>query len=274
MRLKHNKKRNTAFVFEALIRELTKSIIKKHKGKQNTIVSIIKEHFSKNSILKTELDLYKTIYETRHMEKKLAEKLISEAKKNYSQIPKDKLFKEQTRLINKINKSLSSNLFSAFVPNYRNIASIYSIFNDSVSVKEKVLLEEKMIEYMSTETKKEDSVVEPVDNIVYRSFVEKFNNKYSEDLLPEQKALLARYISSFSDNGLEMKIFLNEEISRLKQSLASHVHMDPINADEEMVSKAEEIVGILENFSTRPIIEEDLEVLLRTQKLVSEISSP
>ena len=52
MRLKHNKKRNTAFVYEALIRELTKSIIKKHKNKQNVIVSIIKEHFSKGSVLK------------------------------------------------------------------------------------------------------------------------------------------------------------------------------------------------------------------------------
>ena len=32
MRLKHNKKRNTAFVYEALIRELTTSIIKKNKN--------------------------------------------------------------------------------------------------------------------------------------------------------------------------------------------------------------------------------------------------
>ena len=46
MRLKHNKKRNTAFVYEALVRELTQSVVKNNKNKQNKIVSIIKEHFS------------------------------------------------------------------------------------------------------------------------------------------------------------------------------------------------------------------------------------
>ena len=47
MRLKHNKKRNTAFVYETLVRELTESVVKNNKNKQNKIVSIIKEHFSK-----------------------------------------------------------------------------------------------------------------------------------------------------------------------------------------------------------------------------------
>lgn len=272
MRLKHNKKRNTAFVYEALIRELTKSIIKKHKNKQNVIVSIIKEHFSKGSVLKKELDLYKTIYETRQINKRLAEKVILETKVSYSQIDKKRLFKEQTALINKINKSLSSGLFSSFVPNYRNIASIYSIFNDSVNVKEKIILEEKMIEYMSGESSTENNI-QPIDNIVYKSFVSKFNEKYSEELLPEQKSLLTKYISSFSDNGLEMKIFLNEEIGRLKDKLLEYRKVDPIKDDEEMAVKTEKIVNILESFSTRPVVEDDLEIVLTTQKLVSEIEA-
>ena len=45
MRLKHNKKRNIAFVYEALVRELTESVVKNNKNKQNKIVGIIKEHF-------------------------------------------------------------------------------------------------------------------------------------------------------------------------------------------------------------------------------------
>jgi hypothetical protein len=55
MRLKHNKKRNTAFVYEALIRELTESVVKNNKNKQNKIVSIIKDHFNNSSVLKEEL---------------------------------------------------------------------------------------------------------------------------------------------------------------------------------------------------------------------------
>ena len=76
MRLKHNKKRNTAFVYEALVRELTESVVKNNKNKQNKIVSIIRDHFSGDSTLKEELELYKTIYETRHIEKTTAEKIV------------------------------------------------------------------------------------------------------------------------------------------------------------------------------------------------------
>ena len=62
MRLKHNKKRNTAFVYETLVRELTESVVKNNKNKQNKIVSIIKEHFTDDSTLREELELYKSIY--------------------------------------------------------------------------------------------------------------------------------------------------------------------------------------------------------------------
>ena len=150
MRLKHNKKRNTAFVYEVLVRELTESVIKNNKNKQNKVVSIIKEHFGKNTTLNRELNLYKTIYETKKLDKRLAEKVIVEVKQKYSDLDKKVLFKEQTDLINKINKTLSNKVFNNFVPNYKNIASVYSIFQDKLPIKDRVLLEENMIEQMSS----------------------------------------------------------------------------------------------------------------------------
>ncbi len=84
MRLKHNKKRNTAFVYEALIRELTKSIIKQNSNRKNKIVSIIKEHFSEGTELSKELTLYRNIYETTNIPKKTAEKLMLETKLAYT----------------------------------------------------------------------------------------------------------------------------------------------------------------------------------------------
>ena len=87
MRLKHNKKRNTAFLYEALVRELTESVVKNNKNKQNKIVSIIKEHFGTDSVLKKELDLYKSIYETKHIEKTTAEKIVYQVKERYEIVP-------------------------------------------------------------------------------------------------------------------------------------------------------------------------------------------
>ena len=57
MKLKHNKKRNTAFLYETLIKEMTKAVIEKNIELKNEIFSIIKESFQNNSNLYKELKL-------------------------------------------------------------------------------------------------------------------------------------------------------------------------------------------------------------------------
>ena len=61
MKLKHNKKRNTAFLYESLVKELTKAVVKKDTERKNVLVSMIKEHFSKGTVLNQELELYKAL---------------------------------------------------------------------------------------------------------------------------------------------------------------------------------------------------------------------
>mgnify|MGYP004467903157 CR=1 FL=1 len=50
MKLKHNKKRNTAFLFEVLVRELTKSVIQKRSDYGIKVSKIVKEHFGKGTL--------------------------------------------------------------------------------------------------------------------------------------------------------------------------------------------------------------------------------
>ena len=201
MRLKHNKKRNTAFVYEALVRELTESVVRNNKNKQNKIVSIIKDHFTPDSLLKRELDLYKSIYETREIQKNIAEKIVLQVKEKYENLDKKRLFQEQSTLISKINRILSNKVYNNFVPNYKTIASVYSIFQDALPVRDRVLLEENIIEHMSSSLGEENNQ-QPIDSLTYRTFVNKFNEEYSESLNESQKNLLGHYISSFADNGI------------------------------------------------------------------------
>ena len=68
----------------------------------------------------------------------------------------------------------------------------------------------------------EESMV-PIDNIVYKSFAKRFNQEYSTKLLPPQKTLLNKFATSFHNNGLDLKTYLNEEISQtdaLKKAIA------------------------------------------------------
>ena len=47
---KHNKKRNTAFLFETLIKELAKSVVNKEEAKKIAVTKIMKQHFHKKSV--------------------------------------------------------------------------------------------------------------------------------------------------------------------------------------------------------------------------------
>lgn len=273
MRLKHNKKRNTAFVYEALIRELTKSVVKNNKHKQNKIVSIMKEHFGQGTELSKELDVYKSIYETTDLEKNIAEKVITEAKHKYSSLNKGTIFKEQSALISKINKTLSKSIFNNFIPNYKNIATVYSIFQDALPIKDRVLLEESILEQMSSSAEIPQQEQQPMDNIVYNTFVNKFNEEYSGKLNENQKELLTKYISSFSDNGLEMKIYLNEEIGKLKQGLESCKKDADVASDSTLKDKIDKVYSILESYKDKEIDTDLIELVLKTQDLVQEINS-
>ena len=110
----------------------------------------------------------------------------------------------------------------------------------------------------------------PIDNIVYKSFVSKFNEEYSGKLLESQKDLLVRYISSFSDNGVEMKTYLNEEIGRLKEKVKNHSNSFE---DSDLNEKLDQVHDLLEDCKDREIDVEMLETVLKTQDLIKEIES-
>jgi hypothetical protein len=176
-------------------------------------------------------------------------------------------------LINKINKTLSNKIFSNFVPNYKSIASVYSIFQDALPIKDRVLLEENIVDQMSSSVVVKEETQQPIDSLVYSTFVDKFNQEYSESLNEGQKTLLSHYISSFADNGLELKVYLNEEITRLKDKLNEAKTVEEERENSAMSDKLSKVYTILEETKDRPIDTETLEVVLKTQDLLEEIEN-
>lgn len=270
MRLKHNKKRNTAFVYEALVRELTKSAIKNDKNKMKKLKKIIKEHFSKNSSLKRELKVFKPLYETHGVDKHFAEKMIIEAKIAHSKINKKEVFKEQSSLIRTINKTLGTSVFTNFVPNYKNLASIYSMFGDSIGIKDKVLLEGKIVESLTRDPERKETK-DPIDNLVYKSFVKRFNERYQNKLNEGQKILLTKYVTSFVDGGLELKVIMNEEIGNLKEKLRSMGGYAALSSDKKVETKAGKVLDLLEGYKDKEIDLVMIEEVLKIQSLVEEL---
>ena len=269
MKAKHNKKRNTAFVYEALIKEATIAVLKNDNERSKKAVDIIREHFNSDSLLTKDLECYKSLYENQSLEPEMSEKILREANISRRMINPDDLFAQQTNIINDVNKTLSPSVFNNFVPNYKALATINKMFNTS-SPKEKIILETKIINEMSNTAEVDDNQI-AIDNVVYRTFVTKFNEKYDEQLLEEQKNLLSHYITSFSDNSLELKMFLNEEIGRLKEKLTTAKNSDEISSDSSMSDKTQQILDRLDGYSQETISENVIMTVLKTQQLVKEI---
>jgi hypothetical protein len=99
--------------------------------------------------------------------------------------------------------------------------------------------------------------------------VGKFNDTYSESLRPEQKDLLTNYIVSFSDNGLGLKSFLNEEIGRLKLVLKESIDNKLSNARNK---KTEMVLEKLESFSEKQITENLVKDVFYIQDLAYEVT--
>jgi hypothetical protein len=204
MKARHNKKRNSAFVYEALIKEATVAIMKKDTAKKEIASQLIKKYFKAGTLLRKDLDCYRSLYENQSLDKLTSEKIIKEVKLQKRLIDSDSLFKQQSELIRDVNIKLSSTVFDNFVPNYKTLATISQIFSSKISPKDQVMLENIIVGNMA-KTLERDESLEIIDNVIYKTFVEKFNTKYENELLQEQKELLTRYITSFVDNALELE---------------------------------------------------------------------
>ena len=165
---------------------------------------------------------------------------------------------------------MNSSVFSNFVPNYKNLATVSQIFNKEIGVKKRVVLEESILGHMSSrKEKRQNTAMVPIDNIVYKTFVKKFNEEYS-GILEEQQNLLKNYVLSFSDNGVQLKLFLNEEIGRLKQSIQELLILEDIKKDSDMLKKTREVAQLLEGYGNTEIDISMLKKILKIQNFVNE----
>ena len=231
----------------------------------------MKEAYAPKTELRKELDLYKTLMENNNLQEKIAEKILVETKTQHSKVDQEKLFKEQSAAISKINKQLSKDVFNNFVPNYKYLATISQIFGSIDSPKTKVLLETKIVERLTSKPV-EKTETPQVSSLVVKTFTKRFNDSYST-LLESQKQLLSNYISSFADNGLEFNFYLSEEIGRLKKVITEAEHLEEIKNDVTIKENLSKIENILMSLNKEPINKETLYKVLQIQQLEKEIVS-
>ena len=81
--------------------------------------------------------------------------------------------------------------------------------------------------------------------------------------------LLNKYVTSFVDNGIELKVFLNEEIGRIKKVLkrSSKTEQNP-----EVSDKTNKVLEVIDNYKDKNIDSNVVEKILKIQNLASELT--
>ena len=148
------------------------------------------------------------------------------------------------------------------------MATIYNFLNLDVAPKKKVILENKLVEELK-QLEEEKKV--PTDKLTFKVFMKKYNEKYGNGLLSEQKTLLNKYITSFSDNGLGLKVFLNEEVGRIKTKLKETLETELVKENDGIKEKILKVTEIVESLKNQPINQDVLKNILKIQNLLSEM---
>ena len=252
------------------MKELTKSIVRNERDKKSRILNIVKEYFHKGSPLKQDLDIYRSIIESNKMSKEYAQRFLFETRKDFHALDRKQIFNKQTELIKAINESISVHAFANFISNYKDIASVGTFFDSKLKAKARLLIESRLINHL-TKSKPLKEEMKHVDNLTYKTFIKKFNETYDKSLRVEQKNLLMNYIISFSDNGLGLKSFLNEEISRLKKEVHVLSENEKKSKNNALSSKLERVCDKLDSFASVPITESLVKDVFYIQDLVEEI---
>ena len=275
--LKHSKYKNTAILFEMLVRKLTSETLTSDK---TVTVEIIKKYFGKNTVLSKELQLYNSLIKESFKSEAQTLEFIRSCKAAHNKLNKSTLRRQRYNLVKEISENFDFQKISKIrINNYKELASVYKIFEYSDSDNPKEILDCKnvIVEHMSSVknvSDKKNIVLEKykkhdkdVRLLAYKLLVDKFNKKYST-LDENQKQVLNKYIVHVNDTE-SLKLYLESILPNIKNELKEQVSKisDPVTK-----IKVDKLSEMLCNVKTIKVVNEShILSILRYFDLIKEL---
>lgn len=283
--MRHNKKRNSALLYEFLVRHISNCLINDDKEQARKAVAISKKYFSSGSPLRKELDLFKSVLDTNVKSKTSAQKILNEVYSVASRMNIRELDTQKSKLIKEINHTFEdSNVYGYKVPHYAIYASVHTLLSDRRNKKkmlesvDRIKLEDNIVEFLTSD-KEKDNITETLkknpnyNNAVYKFVVERFHRKYDNKLSERQKKLLTKYaMYLISENKGIMKSSIQKETEHIKQRLRT-VKDESLRKDSEVMGRLSECYKKFVTTDFDNISEDTVLNLLQYMKLVEEVES-
>jgi hypothetical protein len=284
-KIKHSKFKNTGFIFELLVRQITSEIMSANKS---TAERILKEHFNSKKELSKELKLYQYLINEKYNSESKAEQFINTILEARKRLDEKKLTKEKYNLIKEIKETYNLDEFiKSSISNYKTLASIYKVFetvstdeqydptdvvNSRFTITESIInssiqnKDSKLKDAVMEEYRKQD---EDLRAVSYKLLVESFNNKY-KNLSSQQKGLLKEYINNINNTG-KLSEYVNGEVFNLVNSLKEVG--SKISDKVTKIKLAETISNIKKIKSVKRIKEQHLSALMMSYELLAELKN-
>jgi hypothetical protein len=282
-KIKHSKFKNTGFLFELLVRQITAEVMSSSKS---VAEKLLKEHFNSKQELSKELKLYQYLINEKYNSESKAEQFINTILEARKKIDEKKLTKEKYNLIKEIKETYNLDEFiKSPISNYKTLASIYKIFETVINneeydptdiVSSRFTIAENIINssIQNKDVKIKDAVLEEYRKqdddlraVSYKLLVESFNNKYS-NLTNDQKGLLREYINNINNTG-KLNEYVSNEITKLVEGLKEVG--SKISDKVTKIKLAETITNIRKIKSVKKIKEQHLSAMMMTYELLKEL---
>ena len=282
-KIKHSKFKNTGFIFELLVRQITAEVMSSSKS---VAEKLLKEHFNSKQELSKELKLYQYLIHEKYNSESKAEQFINTILEARKKIDEKKLTKEKYNLIKEIKETYDLDEFiKSPISNYKTLASIYKIFETVITdtqyeptdiVSARFTIAENIINssIQNKDVKLKDAVLEEYRKqdddlraVSYKLLVESFNNKYS-NLTNDQKGLLREYINNINNTG-KLSEYVSNEVTKLVEGLKEVG--SKISDKVTKIKLAETITNIRKIKSVKKIKEQHLSAMMMTYELLKEL---
>lgn len=284
MKRVHNKKQNAALLIEFLVRHISKCLINDNKEDAQKALNISKKYFSKGTALHEELNLFKSLMDTKVKNRDCAQKIVSEIISESRKSDLTKLSVEKAKLVKEINHTFGNEeIYNYKIPNYTSLASIQTLMTDArngkqtLSTVERIKLEESIIENLVSEHTSEvvdNFKVDPNYNSAICKFVvQRFHKKYADKLTETQKKFLTKYaVFLISENKGVMQSAIDKEVREIKNKL-QNIQDESIYTDADLMKKLKECYKKLSVTNFDEITEEKVLEVMQYMQLVDEIDS-
>ena len=282
-KIKHSKFKNTGFIFELLVRQITAEIMSENKS---VAERILKEHFNSKKELSKELKLYQYLINEKYNSEAKANQFINTILEARKRLDEKKLTKEKYNLIKEIKETYNLDEFTkSSISNYKTLASIYKIFETVLTdeqydptdvVSSRFTIAENIINssIQNKEIKVKDAVLEEYRKqdddlraVSYKLLVESFNNKYN-NLTNDQKGLLREYINNINNTG-KLNEYVSSEVTKLVDGLKEVG--SKISDKVTKIKLTETITNIRKIKSVKKIKEQHLSAMMMTYELLKEL---